>query len=124
MPTNQLRPTATGARSAQITQPRCKVCQHPQRLDIEVALLEGRSRQLVAERFSTSDRPLNRQNLHVHNQKAHGHGRPRRRRQGARGHETRCSTSTPGAGSKIRKTNCSACYMPMPGQRSWTVGYG
>jgi hypothetical protein len=69
MPTNQLRPAATSTRSAQITEPRCKVCQHPRRLDIEVALLEGQSRQLVAERFSTSELPLNRQNLHVHNQK-------------------------------------------------------
>jgi hypothetical protein len=61
--------TPTRARSAQKTQPRCKVCQHPQRVDIELALLEGQSRELIAQHFSTSDRPLNRQNLHTHDHK-------------------------------------------------------
>jgi hypothetical protein len=42
------------------------VCQHPQRLDIELALLEGQSGPVVAERFSTGDQVLNRQNLHTH----------------------------------------------------------
>jgi hypothetical protein len=52
------------------THPLCKVCNHPARREIEVALIEGQSREVLARRFSTGKMKLNRQNLHSH---YHGH---------------------------------------------------
>ena len=46
--------------------PQCKVCQSPDRFEIEVALAERQSREIIAKRFSRNGQAFSRQNLHVH----------------------------------------------------------
>lgn len=49
-----------------ITNPQCKVCTSESRFEIEVALAEGQSQELIARRFSRDGQTFSRQNIHSH----------------------------------------------------------
>ena len=57
-PTNLLPPSQTN--------PQCKVCNSPDRFEIEVALARGQSQQSVATRFSRNGQTFSRQNVNTH----------------------------------------------------------
>ena len=46
--------------------PQCKVCKSTDRFEIEVALAERQSRELIAQRFSRNGQTFSRQNMHSH----------------------------------------------------------
>jgi hypothetical protein len=48
------------------TNPQCKVCTSDDRFEIEVALAEGQSQELIARRFSRDGQAFSRQNIHSH----------------------------------------------------------
>src|SRR5271154_1358413 len=53
-------------RTHQITNPRCSICKHPSRHEIEMAHVAGCSLEAIAQKFGTDAHPLHRASVHRH----------------------------------------------------------
>jgi uncharacterized protein YaiL (DUF2058 family) len=56
----------SGNEAASISHPQCKVCESPDRFEIEVALAQGQPQQHIARRFSHGEQSFSKQNIHSH----------------------------------------------------------